>query len=151
ASHAPLSVAAHRAAAGSGRRRPHAARSLLMPTLRVTRGGGAPTLHRIYKTTTSIGRGEENDVSLPDDRELSDAHAVIEFDGREFSVAPVDRGADVAVNGKKRSRQRLGHQDTMRAGTTDFVFSIFDEATGATEVDRASDALSAYRSLHEFS
>ena len=37
-----------------------------MPSLRVVLPGKGPKVYPLYKKITSIGRGEENDVSLPD-------------------------------------------------------------------------------------
>ena len=66
-----------------------------MPSLRVVLSGQGPKVYHLYKKITSIGRGEENDIALPDPL-LSDAHARIHFDGRDFNVtALVDTSGTV--------------------------------------------------------
>src|SRR5205823_442383 len=74
--------------------------------------GGPPTVYHVYKPTTSIGRGEENDITLPDPA-VRDAHAQIRFDGRDFNIAIVDPDAEVAVGGKRRARHRLADQGVL--------------------------------------
>src|SRR5688572_5282206 len=99
-----------------------------MPTLRATLPDHGPRAFRVYKPTMTIGRGEENDIVV-DAPTILDAHAQLTFDGRDFYIAGLDKNQEVAVNGKRRSKQRLGHNDVMRLGAIDFVFSTFDEPT----------------------
>ena len=121
-----------------------------MPSLRVLLPGKGPKVYHLYKKLTSIGRGEENDISLPDPL-LADAHATIEFDGRDFTVTSIDRHGDLHVNGKKRKKHRLIHQDSLRVGTSELTFSLYDDPVGDDEAAKTIEALNSYRKLLEFS
>src|SRR3954451_19227369 len=121
-----------------------------MPSLRVTLPGKGPKVYHLYKKITSIGRSPENDIELPDPL-LADSHAHIHFDGRDFNVTSIDKHGDLAVNGKKRKKHRLVHQDTLRIGATDLVFSLYDEPITDDEAAKTMEALNSYRKLFEFS
>jgi transcriptional regulator with GAF, ATPase, and Fis domain len=107
---------------------------------------------RLYKSLTTMGRGEENDIVIADAR-LADAHAHLRFDGRDFEITSLDDDGDLFVNGKRRKKQRLLHEDVVRVGATELIFSIFDEGGAAPIDDEAEEriAIAAYRKLHEFS
>src|SRR5215510_2039188 len=121
-----------------------------MPSLRVTLPGRAPKVYHLYKKITSIGRGEENDISLPDPL-LDDTHAHIHFDGRDFVMQTLERKSELHVNGKKRRKHRLVHQDRVMLGSTDFQFSLYDEPVNDEEAAKTLAELNAYRKLYEFS
>jgi transcriptional regulator with GAF, ATPase, and Fis domain len=126
-----------------------------MPSLRVTLPGKGAKVYPLYKKITSIGRSEENDIAL-DDPLLADSHAHIHFDGRDFNVASIDRNGDLTVNGKRRKKHRLVHEDVMKVGATELVFSLYDEpqATASTvdlEKTQRTAAVDSYRKLFEFS
>jgi transcriptional regulator with GAF, ATPase, and Fis domain len=124
-----------------------------MPSLRVTSPGKSPKVYSLYKKITSIGRGEENDV-IVDDPLLADSHAHIHFDGRDFNVTSIDKNGDLAVNGKRRKKHRLVHEDVLKIGSTELAFSLYDDAT-ARESERAAavetETMAAYKRLYEFS
>ena len=123
-----------------------------MPSLRAMLPGRGLKVFRLYKAFTSIGRGPENDISIPDAR-LRDAHAHVQFDGREFHVAALDDACEVLVNGKRRKKHKLSHNEVIRVGSTDLIYSVFDETMPADEGEgaREASALGAYRKLFEFS
>ena len=121
-----------------------------MPSLRAVLPGQGPKVYHLYKKITSIGRGEENDISLPDPL-LADAHAHIHFDGRDFHVTAIDRHGDLTINGRKRKKHRLVHQDQMRLGATDLTFSLYDEPVADAEAAKTLETLNSYRKLLEFS
>ena len=87
---------------------------------------------------------------LPDPL-LADSHAHVHFDGRDFNVTSIDKHGDLAVNGKKRKKHRLMHQDVMKIGTTELTFSLYDEPVTDDEAAKTLAALNAYRKLFEFS
>ena len=64
---------------------------------------GKPKIFPIYKKITSVGRAKGNDVSVEDDT-LSDYHAQVIFDGREFNFSEVDARGEMLLNGKKKRR-----------------------------------------------
>jgi transcriptional regulator with GAF, ATPase, and Fis domain len=114
--------------------------------------GKGPKVYHLYKKITSIGRGEENDISLADPL-LADSHAHVHFDGRDFNVATLDKHGDLHVNGKKRKKHRLVHQDVMKIGATELTFSLHDETAPVSDEEAAktAEALNGYRKLFEFS
>jgi transcriptional regulator with GAF, ATPase, and Fis domain len=121
-----------------------------MPSLRVLIPGQGPKVYHLYKKITSIGRGEENDIALPDPL-LADAHAHIHFDGRDFHVTALDRHGDLTINGRKRKKHRLVHQDQMKLGATDLTFSLYDEPITDDEAAKTLETLNSYRKLLDFS
>ncbi len=54
--------------------------------------------------------------------------------GRDFAVAPVDAGATVEVNGKKKKKSKVFHNDKLTLGDVELVFSLYDE-TGSRDPD----------------
>jgi transcriptional regulator with GAF, ATPase, and Fis domain len=121
-----------------------------MPSLRITLPGKGPKVFHLYKKITSIGSGEENDIVVPDPL-LADSHAHVHFDGRDFNVTSIDKHGDLHVNGKKRKKHRLVHQDVMKIGTTELTFSLYDEPVTDEEAAKTLEALNSYRKLFEFS
>ena len=99
-----------------------------MPSLKWMVPQGRPRVFGIYKRVTSIGRAGANDVSI-DSGSLEAHHAQLVFDGRDFSVASVDPGAALAVNGKKKKKSKIFHNDKLTLGDVELVFSLYDEST----------------------
>jgi transcriptional regulator with GAF, ATPase, and Fis domain len=124
-----------------------------MPSLRVTAPGQGPKVYSLFKKITSIGRSDENDVAI-DDPLLADSHAHIHFDGRDFNVTSIDRNGDLSINGKRRKKHRLAHEDVLKIGATELTFSLYDQlAAAAPDIEKTqrTEAVSSYRKLHEFS
>ncbi len=99
-----------------------------MPSLKWMVPQGRPRVFGIYKRVTSIGRAGANDVSI-DSGLLEAHHAQVVFDGRDFSVAAVDPGAALLVNGKKKKKSKIFHNDKLTLADVDLVFSLYDEST----------------------
>jgi transcriptional regulator with GAF, ATPase, and Fis domain len=121
-----------------------------MPSLRIQIRGQAPKVYSLYKKLTSIGRGEENDIVLPDPA-LDDSHAHVHFDGRDFYIGSIDRHNDLHVNGKRRKKHRLQHQDRVQIGDSEMVFSLYEEVPTDEEAAKTMAELNSYRKLYEFS
>jgi transcriptional regulator with GAF, ATPase, and Fis domain len=121
-----------------------------MPSLRVMLPGQGPKVFHLYKKITAIGQGEENDISLPDPL-LDDAHAHIHFDGRDFYVTAIDKHGDLHVNGRRRKKHKLIHDDILRIGSTELTFSLYDEPVSDGEAAKTMETLNGYRKLLEFS
>jgi transcriptional regulator with GAF, ATPase, and Fis domain len=122
-----------------------------MATLKIQLPGDGTKIYRIHKKLTSLGHSEDADVPLPDPA-LSDSPAHIHFDGREFNLTATDRDVEVSVNGRKRAKHRLAHEDRIRIGSVELEFSLYDHP--ATDEPAAGDAtteLSSYKKLVEFS
>jgi transcriptional regulator with GAF, ATPase, and Fis domain len=122
-----------------------------MPSLRILVPGKGPKVYHLYKKITTLGSGADCDVVLPDPM-LADTFAHIHFDGRDYQVSTIERKDEIAINGKKRKKHKLAHQDRLVIGDIDMSFSLFDEQAPADEeAARTVADLDAYRKLYEFS
>ncbi len=127
-----------------------------MPCVRWIGAAGRGQVFPIYKAITSIGRAGGNDISL-DGLGVADHHAQIVFDGRDFSLDEVDPVAEIQINGKRKRRARLQHNDKVLIGTAELVFSLLEEATvpsgksDVPKVDSSQSELVGWRRLHQFS
>jgi transcriptional regulator with GAF, ATPase, and Fis domain len=122
-----------------------------MPTLRVLGPDGKPReVHHLFKKVTSIGRSDDCDVVIKD-IDLAPSHCHIHFDGRAFQLAPTESDNKIFVNGKRRKHHELGHQDAIRIGQTELVFSLYDEPVAEPEAAATAIELTPYRRLFEFS
>jgi transcriptional regulator with GAF, ATPase, and Fis domain len=97
-----------------------------MPSLKWMAPQGQPQVFGIYKRVTSIGQAGANDVSI-ESSGLEPHHAQLVFDGRDFAIAGVDTGAIIHVNGKKKKKSKVFHNDKLRLGEVELVFSLYDE------------------------
>jgi transcriptional regulator with GAF, ATPase, and Fis domain len=121
-----------------------------MPSLRLTAPGHPPTVYHLHKKITSIGSGPDNDIVLPDPL-VPDGFAV-HFDGQTYTVfAP--KKTEFVVNGKKRSKHKLTHDERVVIGSCDLRFTMVDEAHAVPEEEAANTIadLDAYTKLYEFS
>jgi transcriptional regulator with GAF, ATPase, and Fis domain len=120
-----------------------------VPSLRLTAPGHPPTVYNLYKKITSLGSGPDNDIVLPDPL-VTDGFAV-HFDGQMYTVlAP--RKSDFVVNGKKRGKHKLAHDDRVVLGSCELRFTMIDDAPPAEDEAANTVAdLDAYTKLYEFS
>jgi transcriptional regulator with GAF, ATPase, and Fis domain len=121
-----------------------------MATLRIQVPGAGVKVYHIYKKITSLGKGEDVDVVLPDPL-LADTHAHIHFDGRDFNIAVVDRDSEIYVNGRRRSKHRLTQEDRVRIGSAELEFSLYDEPVTDETAAKTMAELNSYKRLFEFS
>jgi transcriptional regulator with GAF, ATPase, and Fis domain len=121
-----------------------------MATLRMQIPGKGVKVYHIYKKITSLGRSEEADITLPDPL-LAESHAHIHFDGRDFNIATTDRDAELFVNGRKRSKHRLTHEDRVRLGMAELEFSLYDEPVTDDNAAQTMAELNSYKKLLDFS
>jgi len=120
-----------------------------MPSLRLTAPGHPPTVYHLHKKITSIGSGPDNDIVLPDPL-VTDGYAV-HFDGQTYTVfAP--KKTEFVVNGKKRSKHKLTHDERLVIGSCDLRFAMVDEVA-PTEDEAANTVadLDAYTKLFDLS
>ena len=99
-----------------------------MPSLKWMVQQGRPRVFGIYKRVTSIGRAGANDVSIDSDS-WEAHHAQLVFDGRDFALAPVDPGATFQVNGRRKKKSKIFHNDRLTLGDVELVFSLYDEGS----------------------
>src|SRR5512139_1833456 len=120
-----------------------------MPSLRLTAPGHPPTIYHLHKKITSIGSGPDNDIVLPDPL-VPDGYA-IHFDGQMYTVfAP--KKTEFVVNGKKRSKHKLSHDERVTIGSCELRFAMMDEqAPTESEAAETIADLDAYMKLYEFS
>ncbi len=111
---------------------------------------GRPKLFPIFKKITSIGSSGGNDVCI-ETGGLADYHAQIIFDGRDFNLSEVDTGGSILLNGKKKRRGKLLHNDRVTLGEIELLFSLYDETTAEPEKSDDSTELPGLRKLYEFS
>src|SRR5262245_47516583 len=121
-----------------------------MATLRMQVPGKGVKVYHIYKKITSLGRSEEADITLPDPL-LAESHAHIHFDGRDFNIATTDCDAELHVNGRKRNKHRLTHEDRIRLGMVELEFSLYDEPVTDETAAQTMAELNSYKKLAEFS
>ncbi|MFP5318623.1 MAG: FHA domain-containing protein [Acidimicrobiia bacterium] len=97
------------------------------------RGAGPPELFPLDRERITIGRGEHNDVALPNDRLVSHVHAVIESYGASFTLRDLGSSNGTFVNGQALLGERvLRPGDEIRVGRTQVVF----RESGATAAER---------------
>src|SRR5688572_17485872 len=122
-----------------------------MPSLRLPAPGHPPTVFHLYKKITSIGSAAENDIVLPDPL-VADAYASVHFDGQAYTLNTLQRKQDVVINGKKRSKHKLTHDDKLLIGSCELRFAMIDDAPPVEEEAANTVAdLDAYTKLFEFS
>ncbi len=122
-----------------------------MPSLRLSAPGRPPTIYHLYKKITSIGSGPDNDVVLPDPL-IGDTYASIHFDGQTYTITTLARKAEVVVNGKKRGKHKLSHDDKLVIGSCELRFALIDDAPPAEDEAAQTVAdLDAYAKLYDFS
>ncbi len=122
-----------------------------MPSLRITTPGQAATVYHLYKKITSMGSSPECDIVLPDPL-MGESFAHIHFDGQVYTIATISRKSDLKINGKKRKKHKLSHDDKIVAGSIEMLFHLIDEQA-ATENEAANTVadLDAFAKLNEFS
>jgi transcriptional regulator with GAF, ATPase, and Fis domain len=122
-----------------------------MPSLKWMPSSGRPRLFPVFKKITSIGSSGGNDVCI-EGAGIADYHAQIIFDGRDFNLSEVDTQGAILLNGKKKRRGKLLHNDRITLGDTELQFSLYDEAsTEAPEKSEAAGELPGLRKLYDFS
>jgi transcriptional regulator with GAF, ATPase, and Fis domain len=132
-----------------------------MPTLKWSPREGAPRSFTLFKPVSTIGHALGNDVSVPSPG-LSETHAQVLFDGRDFNLEEVDKQGEILINGRKKRRARLVHGDRVQLGDAEFVFSVFDDPpqrvreaeaprAGAHAPSTTELQLSGLRKLFDFS
>ncbi|HLM75794.1 MAG TPA: sigma 54-interacting transcriptional regulator [Polyangiaceae bacterium] len=109
-----------------------------MPTLKCFAASGAPRLFPVHKPVSTIGKGLGNDVVIAGTG-VSDHHAQIVFDGRDFILEEIDKAGDISINSKKKRRARLVHGDRVQLGSVELAFSMFSEQAPATQSEREAD------------
>ena len=106
-----------------------------MPSLRMQIPGKGPSVYHLYKKITSLGSSGECDVVLPDPL-VPESFAHIHFDGQVYTIATASRRHEVSINGKRRKKHKLSHDDKIVIGAIEMRFSLMDEAPPIEEEAR---------------
>jgi len=123
-----------------------------MPTLSWKPKGADRVVYSITKSITTIGSDRGNDLVITK-MDLEPHHARIVFDGREFTLNEVGPAGDIAVNGKKKRKTRLVHEDRIELGAAQLSFSMLGLPIPGQEsaAARTGSELDALRRLQQFS
>lgn len=121
-----------------------------MPCLKWSVPVGQPRIFALFKKITSIGSAGGNDINL-EGVSLQDCHAQIIFDGRDFNLSEVDTQGKILINGKKKRRGKLVHNDRLTLGDVELTFSLYDEAATTPSTDNSATEIGGLRKLYEFS
>jgi len=87
-----------------------------------------------YKKATSIGTSVDNDIVMPKSADCQPHHARVIFDGRDFSVVAVDKGASIVHKKKRKSKCRLKDGDTVTIGDVEMRFDVLDTDVAVQEI-----------------
>ncbi len=123
-----------------------------MACLRFTEPSGVPRIAWLYKTTTTLGRAQGNDIAVDDGHKgIAQYHAQVHFNGRDFVVSTLDEHAEIDVQGKRKRRLRLNHESTFSLGGVSFHFSLLavPESASSTQDTSPLGASQGSRELAE--
>ncbi len=96
-----------------------------MPTLHVKGPDGHSRTVHLPRRITTVGRGGDNDVVLPDPA-LPETALHVHFDGAGFDAA-CHGGAELVHHGRRRAAARLSDGDRIQLGATELRFTFADE------------------------
>jgi uncharacterized protein involved in exopolysaccharide biosynthesis len=93
-------------------------------------GQQAQRIFTVKRTSVVLGRGEDADIQLPDGS-VSQHHARIARQGKNFDVTDLDSTNGTFIRGKRVARATLRNADRITLGTVDLMF-LLDRPTNAT-------------------
>lgn len=88
-------------------------------------GSRAPRTFELHKHYSTIGSSDDNDLQVADPA-MATTHALVRFDGKVFSLQAFG-AADLVVNGKRKKKHELEHQDEILLGETILSFRLYDK------------------------
>ena len=126
-----------------------------MPSLAIASPDADSQRFLLEKPLTSIGCAPDCDIQLAG-HSVEESHAVVHFDGTSFSIQALKRSAPITINGKKRKKHVLKHQDLLQIGPHTLTFSMLDglstdPAQSQRDSERLDFELDSYRRLQAFS
>ncbi len=122
-----------------------------MPSLRIEAPGQNPIVYHLYKKLTSLGSSMDCDLVLSDPL-IAESFAHIHFDGQVYTITTVSRKNEIVVNGKKRKKHKLCHDDKLKVGVIELRFALMDEqAPIEAEAAQTVADIDSYEKLQEFS
>jgi transcriptional regulator with GAF, ATPase, and Fis domain len=112
----------------------------------------------LYKKATCIGTAADNDIIMPKHVSCQPHHARFIFDGRDFSIVAVDKGASITHKNKRKSKCRLKDGDNVIIGEIEMRFDILDTDSKGSVVNAEQNLqtqdqaeLKGLRRLYDFS
>lgn len=118
-----------------------------MPSFRAVHGDA---VWSVNARLTSIGAASNNDIVLVGTG-VQAAHAMLHFDGREFTLQTTHRSIEVEVNGKLKRKVTLCDGDTVRFGTVALKFQVLDAGRPVSVDTGTRDELESLKKLNELS
>ncbi len=112
-------------------------------------GDRPPARHPLFRQTTTVGSDEGCDIPLKG-AGIRPLHAEIRLEGSVHVVMPLDRDAEVLVNGRKVKQARLQVWDVLRVGSVTLLYASDDLPLEARDVSE-KQAFSQLESLCDFS
>lgn len=120
-----------------------------MPTLSWWPKNGEKRVIAITKSITTVGSAAENDAAI-EGMDVCDHHIQLVFDGRDFCLMDIAGTGDVKVNGKKKKKAKLVHQDCISIGKAELSFQLIDNTASVEPGDSAAE-LDGLKKLQQFS
>jgi len=107
-----------------------------------------PKHFKLYKKITTLGSNHDNDICIqhPD---VSDNHAYIVNDGKNFVIHIANKKSLLLVNGEKVRTHTLAHEDTITLGKVPLVFDLYDKL-GDREEQQQFNEVEYYQKLYTF-
>lgn len=118
-----------------------------MPSLQYVLPNGAEASYELHKRLTSIGSADDNDIVLVD-RAVAQTHAIIRFDGRNFSVQSMVPDG-VVLAGRRKDGSELQHGDEFHIGGCRLRFLLHAETPSSAQAPSA--IAETYRQILEIS
>ena len=95
--------------------------------LKVLNGPDKGAVYRLVSNKVTIGREEENDISLKNDRKCSRQHAVIAMTSNGVEIKNVSSRNIVEVDGRKIDQTVLSPNSVIQIGDTKLQFNLSSE------------------------
>jgi transcriptional regulator with GAF, ATPase, and Fis domain len=96
----------------------------------------------IYKKVTTIGASADNDVVIGGEGVLSH-HARLVYDGKQFAVVALEKGAKIVLKGKKKSKFYLKDADVVGMGNAELKFMVLDSSVVVKEQEPGASSSSS--------
>jgi len=120
-----------------------------MAQILVFRSNEPPAQYPLFRANTTIGSDEGCDIPVSG-AQVRPLHAEIVSEGNLHHIMPLDRDAEVLVNGRKVKKASLEHYDVLRLGSVTMVY-----APDSLELPRRSasevSAMNQLETLYAFS
>ncbi len=121
-----------------------------MPTLTWRTKSGQKNTYAVSKSITTIGSSATSDIQLTGP-EIDKDHAQIVFDGKGFTVSGAEEVDGIAVNGKRRRKSKLNHEDRIEIGGCELLFSLLSVPTRVETDSAGLQAADILTELQNFS